>query len=72
MPTIKERAKLLDPWRPLIASWLEGDWLSWRKRRHAAHRVWVRLREEGGRRVRGVDGAAVRPGAEGGARALRR
>lgn len=48
MPTVKERAKLLDPWRPLIVSWLEEDRLSRRKQRHTAHRIWVRLREEGG------------------------
>lgn len=25
MPAVKRRAKILDPYRPLIVSWLEGD-----------------------------------------------
>ena len=46
IPTVEERAKLLDPYRPLIVSWLEDDRKEWRKQRHTAHRVWVRLTEE--------------------------
>ena len=47
-PIVEPRAKLLDPWRPLIVSWLEQDRLEWRKQRHTAHRIWVRLRDEEG------------------------
>lgn len=48
MPVAKKRAKLLDPYRPLILSWLEGDRGAWRKQRHTAHRIWVRLTTEEG------------------------
>ena len=48
MPTVKERAKLLDPYRALIVSWLEEDRGEWRKQRHTAHRIWVRLTTEEG------------------------
>ena len=50
-PTVKERAKLLDPHRALIASWLEEDRSEWRKQRHTAHRIWVRLTTEEGVKV---------------------
>ncbi len=46
MPTVKERTKLLDPYRALIVSWLEEDRCEWRKQRHTAHRIWVRLTTE--------------------------
>ena len=48
VPTVKERAKLLDPYRPLIVSWLEDDRKEWRKQRHTSHRIWVRLTTEEG------------------------
>ena len=48
MPTVKGRPKLLDPYRPLIVGWLEGDRGEWRKQRHTAHRIWVRLTTEEG------------------------
>ena len=48
MPAIKKRTKILDPYRPLIISWLEGDRGEWRKQRRTAHRVWVRLTTEEG------------------------
>ena len=48
IPTVEERAKLLDPYRQLIVSWLEDDRKEWRKQRHTAHRVWVRLTTEEG------------------------
>ena len=51
MPTVKERTKLLDPHRPLIVSWLEEDRGEWRKQRHTAHRIWVRLTTEEGVKV---------------------
>ena len=51
MPIEKVRAKLLDPYRPLIISWIEEDRCEWRKQRHTAHRIWVRLTTEEGVRV---------------------
>ena len=48
IPIASPRPKLLDPWRPLIVSWLEQDRLEWRKQRHTAHRIWARLRDEEG------------------------
>lgn len=51
MPAIKKRTKILDPYRPLIISWLEGDRSEWRKQRHTAHRIWVRLTTEEGVKV---------------------
>ena len=40
------RRSRLDPYRPLIEHWLDEDRESWRKQRHTAHRIWVRLTEE--------------------------
>lgn len=48
MPVVQARPKLLDPYRPLIVSWLEEDAREWRKQRHTAHRIWVRLTTEEG------------------------
>lgn len=48
MPAIKKRTKMLDPYRPLIIGWLEGDRSEWRKQRHTAHRIWARLTTEEG------------------------
>lgn len=36
----------LDPYREIIRSWLEEDKKGWKKQRHTAHRIWVRLAEE--------------------------
>lgn len=46
-PQRRSKPKILDPYRPLIESWLDEDRKSWHKQRHTAHRIWVRLREEG-------------------------
>lgn len=46
MPARATRGSRLDPWRPLIESWLDEDRRCWRKQRHTAHRIWVRLTEE--------------------------
>jgi transposase len=46
MPAKATRGSRLDPWRPLIESWLDEDRRCWRKQRHTAHRIWVRLTEE--------------------------
>ena len=40
------RPTALDPWKPLIVSWLEADRRAPRKQRHTARRVWQRLFEE--------------------------
>ena len=40
------RRSRLDPYRPLIEHWLDEDRENWRKQRHTAHRIWVRLTEE--------------------------
>lgn len=50
-PAPRRRESVLDPYRPLIESWLDEDERSWRKQRHTAHRVWERLRDEAGARV---------------------
>lgn len=42
------KASVLDPWKPLIDSWLEADKSAPRKQRHTARRVWQRLVEEHG------------------------
>jgi transposase len=41
-------APKIDPWKPVIESWLEADKKAPRKQRHSARRVWQRLREEHG------------------------
>lgn len=46
MPAKRTKKSRLDPWRPLIESWLDEDRRCWRKQRHTAHRIWVRLTEE--------------------------
>lgn len=46
MPTHKARASVMDQYRALIESWLDEDERTWRKQRHTAHRIWIRLREE--------------------------
>lgn len=46
-PQRRSKPKILDPYRSLIESWLDEDRKSWHKQRHTAHRIWMRLREEG-------------------------
>lgn len=46
MPIHKARVSVMDQYRGLIESWLDEDERNWRKQRHTAHRIWVRLREE--------------------------
>ena len=48
MPVATRRPRLLDPYRELIAGWLESDKREWPKQRHSAHRIWVRLTTEEG------------------------
>ena len=48
MPVAARRPRLLDPYRELIAGWLESDKRVWPKQRHSAHRIWVRLTTEEG------------------------
>ena len=47
-PAPTARSSVLDRYRPLIESWLDEDERNWRKQRHTAHRIWVRLRDEAG------------------------
>ena len=42
----KPRASKLDPFKPLIDSWIEGDKRMKAKQRHTAKRVYDRLRDE--------------------------
>lgn len=46
MPTRRKGKSKLDPYRPLIESWLDEDADCWRKQRHTAKRVWDRLTRE--------------------------
>ena len=46
MPVRQSRKSKLDPYRPLIEQWLDEDAKNWRKQRHTAHRIWVRLTQE--------------------------
>ena len=48
MPAKGRRRSKLDPYRPLIESWLDEDRQCWRKQRHTAKRVWERLTTEEG------------------------
>ena len=50
-PAPRGRSSVLDRYRPLIESWLDEDERNWRKQRHTAHRIWVRLRDEAGAEV---------------------
>lgn len=50
-PVGPRRGRILDPYRPLIESWLDSDRATWPKQRHTAHRIWARLAEEEGVRV---------------------
>ena len=51
MPVQRRRASKLDAYRPLIEQWLDEDAENWRKQRHTAHKVWVRLTTEEGAKV---------------------
>lgn len=42
----RPRPGVLDPWVPLVQSWLEADRAAPRKQRHTARRVWQRLVDE--------------------------
>ena len=42
------RISKLDPYKPIILQWIEEDLRTWRKQRHTARRIWVRLKEEFG------------------------
>ena len=46
MPVARPRKSKLDPYRPLIESWLDEDRECWRKQRHTAKRIWERLTAE--------------------------
>lgn len=48
MPVPARRGRILDAHRALIESWLDEDRRAWRKQRHTAHRIFVRLTEEEG------------------------
>lgn len=39
-------SELLAPYAPRIDAWLDDDCRNWRKQRHTATRVYVRLRDE--------------------------
>ncbi|MEG2060188.1 MAG: IS21 family transposase, partial [Lachnospiraceae bacterium] len=47
-PIQKTRKSILDPYKPLIAQWLEEDKNHWRKQRHTAKRIYDRLSSEHG------------------------
>lgn len=46
--TAASRPSKLDPYKELIAQWLEDDRHEWRKQRHTARRIWQRLIAEEG------------------------
>ncbi|MEC4296003.1 IS21 family transposase [Adlercreutzia shanghongiae] len=48
MPEPSRRGRILDDYRALIESWLDEDRRSWKKQRHTAHRIYVRLTTEEG------------------------
>lgn len=48
MPIPARRGRILDAHRALIESWLDEDRRAWRKQRHTAHRIFVRLTEDEG------------------------
>lgn len=48
IPKRKRGSSLLDDYKSTIESWLDEDAKNWRKQRHTAHRIWVRLTEEFG------------------------
>jgi transposase len=46
MPVAEERESRLDPYKPQIQEWLDGDTNAWYKQRHTAQRVYDRLKAE--------------------------
>lgn len=48
MPLKQKRASKLDPYKPIIDSWLAEDESNWRKQRHSGRRIWQRLVDEFG------------------------
>lgn len=48
IPMRRRGDRMLDAYRGVISAWLDEDSRQWRKRRHAARRVWQRLRDEHG------------------------
>ena len=46
MPVRAHRPSKMDPYADTVHAWLIEDLGEWRKQRHTAHRVWVRLTEE--------------------------
>lgn len=46
IPVAEERESRLDPYKPRIQEWLDGDASVWYKQRHTAQRVYDRLRAE--------------------------
>ena len=62
----KPRASVIDPYLPVIEQWLAEDRADWRKRRHAATRIWERSGDEHGAEVSlsTVARAVARPGRE--------
>lgn len=44
-------SEVLAPYEETIDSWLDDDCRNWRKQRHTATRVYVRLRDEGATRA---------------------
>ncbi|MEE1158165.1 MAG: helix-turn-helix domain-containing protein, partial [Atopobiaceae bacterium] len=51
IPAKRTRKSRLDPWRPLIESWLDEDRECWRKQRHTSAKIWRRLTQEEGVKV---------------------
>ena len=49
LPVKRRKPSKLDPYKPVIDSWLEDDRRNWRKQRHSATRIWRRLVDELGR-----------------------
>lgn len=48
LPAKQKHASKLDPYRPLIESWLDEDRSNWKKQRHTSRRIYQRLTEECG------------------------
>ena len=58
----KPRASVIDPYLPVIEQWLAEDRADWRKRRHAATRIWERSGDKHGAEV--SLSTVARPGRE--------
>jgi len=48
IPMERKRKSKCDEYRTIIENWLDEDAKTWRKQRHTAHRIWMRLCEEYG------------------------